>query len=220
MNIVNQLSKSFLFSGIEDTLLEKIINENPPCLKSYKRGELIYSSADERGLVGFIASGRCEVRLDRDGSKTVINLLSESDSFGILSVYSKEDFPTRIFAAVNTTVIFFDEHKIRNFVNNYSQISANLIDFLCERINFLNKKIATLSSSTVEEKLVNFLISEYRKRNSESFPFNRMKTAESIGAGRASIYRAIASLTDEELIRVDDKTVYIIDLKGLERKIK
>lgn len=221
MDITKKLSKTFLFQGIEANMLEKIIEEHPPTIISYKRGELIYSSADGRGLVGFVASGRCEVRIDRsDGSKTLLNVLNESQSFGILSIYSKEEFPSKIFAAVNTTVIFFNEDKIRHFVNNYSQISANLIDFLCERISFLNKKVATLSSGRVEDKLAKLLLSECEKYNSNTFPFNRQKTAERIGAGRASVYRAIAILSDEGLISLDEKTIQIIDRDGLERKTK
>ena len=221
MNTTEILSKSFLFRGMECEKLEKILYENTPALVSYKRGELIYSSSDSRQFVGFVASGRCEVRIDKsDGSKTLLNTLSESDSFGVLSVYSKEDFPTQIFAAVNCTVILFSGDQIRHFVNNYSQISANMIDFLVERINFLNRKIATISAGSVEEKLSSLLLSERKKYGDSSFKFNRVKAAERIGSGRASVYRAISSLENEGLISTDEKTITIIDPEGLERKIK
>lgn len=221
MDVVKILGDSFLFRGIDESVLEKLLSENPPALVSYKRGELIYSSSDQRQMVGFVASGRCEVRIDKaDGSKTLLNTLSESDSFGVLSVYSRDDFPTQIFAAVNCSVILFDGDQIRHFVNNYSQISANMIDFLVERINFLNRKIATMSAGTVEEKLSSLLLSERKKYGGNSFRFNRVKAAERIGSGRASVYRAISALENEGLISIDEKMITIIDPLGLERKIK
>lgn len=221
MKIKNTLSKSFLFSGINQDLLGEIISRSPPKAISYKRGELVYSSTNEESLVGFVLSGRCEIRLDRNsGAKTVLNVLGESDTFGILSVYSSEEFPTRIYATKNSEILFFTADQIRSFVNENSQISANLIRFLSNRISFLNRKIATFSCPSVEDRLATFLLSQRERLGSDEFPFNAQKTAEEINAGRASIYRAISSLEEANLISLINKKIYIKDLKGLERITK
>ena len=221
MEIYDILSKSFLFSGIEKEELHRLIAGKYPEIKSYKRGELVYSSADPERKVGFVASGKCEIRIDRqDGSKTLLNSLTSSDSFGVLSVYSEEEFPTQIYAAVGSSVIFFSAEQIEFFVNQNAQISANLIRFLAERISFLNKKIATLSQGRVEDKLASELLLESKKCASDEFDFNCSKTGEIIGAGRASVYRALSSLEAEGLIKFDNKKIYILDRKGLERMTK
>ncbi len=221
MEITSILSKSFLFKGASGALIEEILLKCPPTITSFKRGELVYSSQSERPLVGFLLSGRCEIRLDRSGgSKTVLNILNESDSFGILSVYSGEEFPTRIYATKNSEILFFSSEQIHQFVNNYSQISSNLIDFLANRISFLNKKIATFSGSRVEDRLAAFLLSERERLGTDVFTFNCQKTAEEINAGRASVYRAISSLEAAGLISIDDKKIYIKDPNGLERITK
>ena len=85
------------------------------------------------------------------------------------------------------------------------------------RIAFLNKKILTFSQSSVEKRLATYLINESQRRKADSFPFNHNKTAEEINAGRASVYRALASLEKEGLISGGDKIITIIDQKGLER---
>lgn len=221
MEIYDILADSFLFSGIERDKLLELISAYPPEIKNYKRGELVYSSAALDAKVGFLSSGRCEIRIDRhDGAKTLLNSLSISDSFGVLSVYSKEEFPTKIYAAVNSSVIFFSAEQIKEFVNSNSQISANLVRFLAERISFLNKKIATLSQGRVEDKLAAQLLLEWRKCGSPEFDFNCSKTGERIGAGRASVYRALSSLESDGLIKFDNKKIYILDPQGLERMTK
>lgn len=220
MKISSFLSKTFLFRDVDDEELEKIISENPPIVKTYKRGETVYSSLSKESSVGFVFSGRCEVRLDRCGGRTVLNILSEYDSFGVMSVYSAEEFPTHIFATKNSEIVMFTDVQIKYFVNSNSQISSNLIDFLINRISFLNKKIATFSASTVENRLAVFLLSEYDKLGSLTFPFNCQKTAEEINAGRASVYRALSSLEVDNIISIVDKKIYITDLEGLERIAK
>ena len=47
-----------------------------------------------------------------------------------------------------------------------------------------------------------------------------MKTADKLGVGRASLYRALDSLADSGVIKLETKKIFIIDPKGLERITK
>lgn len=217
----NDFIKScFIFKGVDEGVLNQLLNTNPPKVMSYKRGDIVYSSSKEK-LVGFVASGKCEVRrIKPDGSKTVLNSLSKNGSFGILSVFSDEEFPTQIFALTNCDILYFTDEQIRYFANNNLQISTNIINFLANRISFLNKKIATFSGTRVEDRLSAFLLCESEKHCSDIFAFNCQKTSEEINAGRASVYRAISSLEEADLISLVDKKIYIKDRQGLERMTK
>ena len=212
------LAKSFLFKDLDDIMISKILEENPPQIKSYKRGELIYPSYNNDEAVGLVIHGRCEIRKPRvDSGKTVINILTSGDSFGILSVFSNDDFPTEIYASVNSTILYFSRKQILDFVNSYSQISTNIIVFLAERVSFLNKKIATFSAKSVESKLANFILDECEKQSSNTIIFNAKKTSEEIGAGRASVYRALSSLQDSGLIIFTNKQIQVTNKNDLER---
>ena len=212
------LSKTFLFSGIGAEEISKLLDGIDFEEASYLRGELIYSSGSPDQKIGFILSGRCEVRhLKGDSASAVLNVLTESDSFGVLSVLSEKEFPTHIFATKNSTVLFLKKDDLLKIVNNNSQIAINLINFLANRISFLNEKIATFSGTRVENRLASHLISESRRLKSDSFAFNCKKCSEAINAGRASVYRALASLESDALISLVDKKINILDPEGLER---
>ena len=221
MTLNEFISQIFLFSGVNKKALSALIEENPPERRLYKRGELIYSSLSQEKLVGFVVEGKCEIRRDKsDGSRILLNTLGPSDSFGVLSVYSEEEFPTQIFAVKNSEILFFSADQIRHFVNNNSHIATNMINFLAGRISFLNKKIATFSGTRVEDRLAAFLICEAEKQGESSFPFNCQKTAKEINAGRASVYRALSAFEESGLISLVDKKIYLKDLQGLERITK
>jgi CRP-like cAMP-binding protein len=212
------LAKSFLFRGLDIKTVSHIIKEISPQQKTYKRNDLIYPSPNDKEAVGFVIQGKCEIRKPRsDSGKTVINILSPGDSFGILSVFSDEEFPTEIYASVNCSILFFSKEQIISFVNNYSQISTNIITFLADRVNFLNRKIATFSAKSVESKLAAFILDECERQSSDTITFNAKKTSEEIGAGRASVYRALASLQDSGLIIFTNKQTTIINKTDLER---
>lgn len=217
----NFLSKTFLFDGLSDALLDDLLQNQPPYILEFRRGDLIYPTNNTPEGVGFVLNGRCEIRRTKsDGGRVVLNILGENDSFGILSIFSEEKFPTQIYASVNCKILFFSREKIIHFVNNYSQISINLIKFLTSRVNFLNNKIATFSSDSVDEKLAAFLLYEVSRFKCCEFPFNVKKTAEEISVGRASVYRSISLFESNKIIKFNNKKIFILDLEGLERITK
>ena len=137
-----------------------------------------------------------------------------------MAVLSKEEeFPTRITAKKATKILFIRKDDVLRIIRKYPEIAMNVIEFLAAKVEFLNGKVATFSADTVEEKLRSFLLTEYRK-SGPTFSFNCKKSAEAINAGRASLYRALTSLTESGIIKLKNKKIYILDPSGLERNQK
>ncbi len=218
MEICEYLSKTFLFKGLKKEEIKKIISEYPPSVEGYSRTELISHEGEENKRVGFILEGKCEViRSKPDGSHTVLNILTQCDSFGILSVLAEEEYSTQVYVTNNSSILYFSKQQINNIVNNYSQISMNIINFLANRVGFLNRKIETFSGTRVENRLASYLLARADSYGCISFPFNIKKCSEAINAGRASVYRILDSFIQSNLITLIDKKIYINDRKGLER---
>ena len=221
MNIIPYLSECQLFKDIDQTSLKKMISDTPPTLRQYSRSDLIDLSLPENKYLGVVISGCCEViREHIDSSHTVLNKLEPSDCFGILSVITSEKSDTQIYFSKNTLIACFDTEQIMSYVNNYSQFSINLINFLANRLIFLNNKIATFSGPKVENKLASYILQEYRHSKNKTIHLNVKKCSEIINSGRASVYRAIDSLTEAGFISTIEKNIYVNDPEGLERITK
>ena len=218
----NFLSDVFLFRGVDDKTLASVIKSITPEIRSYAHKDEIYTPNDYEHKLGFILSGECTVeRVKGDGNSVPLNLLKKGDSFGIMAILACEDeFPTRIIAKRNSEILFISKEDTLRVISTYPEIAMNVIAFLANKVSFLNSKIATFSSSSVEEKLSNYILSEYKKHRSDAIPFNCKKSAEAISAGRASLYRAISTLSDEGIIMLENKKIYLLDPKGLYRNSK
>ena len=221
MNNVDFFSNTFLFFGLGNEDLERFLADHELEFKDYSKKEVIYSPHDYERKLGFVLKGECLIeRIKSDGSSVPLNAISEGGSFGALAVLTKEDeFPTRIVARRDTRIAFLDEKTVTELIESDSKIALNVIRFLADKITFLNNKIATFSSDSVVDKLATYLLIEYRKCGAE-IDFNCKKTAESISVGRASLYRAIAILEQDGIIKSESKKIYIIDPDGLERNTK
>jgi CRP-like cAMP-binding protein len=215
------LRDSFLFTGIDDATYARALELLSGELTSFAKGETIYSPNSYQRKVGFVVSGECEVcRIKHDGGRVKLNTLLRGESFGISAVFSDDDFPTVIYAARRSEVIFVSREELLALINAIPEVALNIIRFQNSRIAFLNKKIETFSAGTVEEKLACLILDEYKKQASTELALNRMKTADKLGVGRASLYRALDSLADSGVIKLETKKIFIIDPKGLERITK
>ena len=210
------LSDTFLFSGIEERIIAELVGGST-IVKKFEKGELIYSNDSEEKMIGFVKCGECVVT-DALG-RVPINTLTTHASFGITAVFSDEDFPTYIYAKKVCTVLFFKKEDLFRMMSILPDISKNIIAFLVNRITFLNKKISTFCADSVEKKLAAHLMDK-RKTFGDSFELNLKQTADEISSGRASLYRALASLESEQIIYRNAKKITVINVAELERITK
>jgi CRP-like cAMP-binding protein len=212
------LKKTFLFKGLDEDDIVCLLKNVSIEEKSYQRTDVIYSPSDFEKKIGFVYSGKCTVGRQSGGSVVPLNVIKEYDSFGIVTVFSdRDEFPTMVKANIPSTIIFFSAEDIRALVRRDSRIAVNVIKFLTAKINFMNDKVAAFSGGCVEEKLASYLLGLKRKYDSSEFDFNKKKSAEALNCGRASLYRAIASLESGGYVSFENKKIHIIDPEGLER---
>ena len=215
------MKSTFLFADIgekEFNLLTENLTENK---KQYKRGELIYSRTDYAKAIGFIISGECEVESHTsDGNKLSLNILKNGDSFGILALFSDEDFPTEIRAKRNSEILFLDKSALISLIERSPRISLNLIKFLSRRVAFLNGKIDTVTQGSVDTKLASYLLSRARAEGDSSFSFNYKRCSEIINCGRASVYRSVKFFENNGYIKAENKKIYILDKEKLKEFLK
>lgn len=219
---ITLLSNTFLFKGMERDACVELLRSLPSELFTFSKGDVIYSPSEFKRRIGFVAEGECLIsRLSSSGHNVPLNTAKVGDSFGITSVFSASDeFPTVITAKTFCSIIFIDSEILIQLIKEKWIISLNVINFLTERIEFLNERIAAFSGMSVEEKLISHILSLHKRYGSLEFGFNKKRSAEAISCGRASLYRAMDTLSSEGFVKFDNKKIYILDLKGLERMSK
>ena len=216
------LSTLFLFRNVSQERIEELARGISPDIKRFSAGELIYSPDEFKYKIGFVIKGACTVERQRgDGIAIPLNLLECGDAFGVLGVFSQtEEFPTFVRAKKESTVLFLEKDDALFLIKNEAEIALNTIYFLGNRIAFLNNKISTFSADNIEQKVAKFLIYESRRSGGPTMDFNCKRTSEALNIGRASLYRAIDSLSQSGIIKFENKKINITDLEGLERITK
>lgn len=191
-------------------------------MREYPRGEMIYSPDEYKPEVGFVLSGECEVTQHaHDDGKIILNTLRVGDSFGVLAVFNPEEqFPTQVYARKNSEILFITKEELLGMIEASPRVAMNVIEFLARRVSFLNRRIGTVSRSTVDSKLASFLLGESRRLSSDEMTLNMKRCSETIGAGRTSVYRSLKNLENSGYITAENKIITIINKNKLEELTK
>lgn len=211
------LSKTFLFKNVTEETLGKIESTYELCLIDYNRGDIISSPSEYKKGVYFVYDGSCQISSAGEAKNVTLNTLTKYDSFGALTLFGEyNDYPTEIVALKKTTLLFISKDDVLSLVGIESLISYNLMNFLTERIYFLNEKIGILTKGSIESMLATYIINRYKKTGQTCIKLNMKSCSEMLGVGRASVYRALGSLSNKGALSVADKAVIINDIKILE----
>ncbi len=217
--MIDFLSETFIFRGINFEKIRSITQQINIEIQSFKKGDIIYSPELFENKIGFVFTGECYVeRLKSDGNSIQLNSLKPHDSFGIIAVISeKASFPTRIRAKKCSSVLFIHKNDFLRIIKRYPTVSVNVIHFLADKLDFLNKKVASFSFDTAEEKIANYILLSAPNNESNYISFNSSKAAATLNIGRASVYRVLETMEKNSLIKYENKKIYILNRKGLER---
>ena len=209
------LSNTFIFNGIGPDDIERLPESIHCETPVFSKGERADLNLSENKKIAFILSGECIVMKDA----LVLNTLKKGDSFGILSIFSDEPYPTSVIAKKETKILFLTHDDLIMLIENLPRVAMNVIRFLSGRVTFLNKKVATLGGATVEDKCIAYLREEY-KGEGDTIPFPISAVARKIRVGRASLYRALASLEEKGTLVYSDNTVKILHQDQIKKQQK
>ncbi len=210
------IEQSFLFKDADfNEINEKFgISEHINVVK-YSPGNLILSSDKHTDALCFIESGKARITSDVGDRETVIKYAVAGDVFGAATLFSSMKHNTKVYAETETSVIFLEKKVICTLLENSNTVALNYINFLSDKISFLNRKVAAFTASSAEIKLAMYLYGNVDENNCVSPQTSMSALADQLGIGRASLYRVIDSLSDAQIISYNGKQFKILDIDAL-----
>ena len=149
------VSGCFLFADHGLTEAAEAILDRCP-IRSYRKGELIYSRDCFERAVGVLLSGEAEVL---KGRGVVLNTLSAGDSFGVAGLFTENDrYVSDIRAVRPCRVLLLSAPALEQLFAADNAAALGYIRFLSGRICFLNQKLDAFTSSSAEGRIVVWLL--------------------------------------------------------------
>ena len=206
---MENLADIFLFKGLENSQKEIIISKLKKPIK-FKKGECVYSKQNFPNAIGYIIKGEAYA-VTNNQSSLYMKSFSKGDCFGAAAVFSNdENFVSSITAKTDLTVPFISENGLKQIFMDYPQTALNYIEFLSDKIRFLNRRLGLLSSGKAEDTLLNYLQATADDKNEAKIPNNMTCLSKTLGISRASLYRCLENLEKGGLILKEKNIIKVI----------
>ncbi len=186
-----------MFKGLSDTQTQNVLSQLGNSTAFVKGNELY-----RNGMLAIILKGNAIVkRLNDIGDSITIRTITSGELFGAASVFGRwKDGMSSIIADSACEVLYISEEKFCKIIKLYPQISINYIEYLSDRIRFLNRKLDAFTAKSTEERLYEYLLSQSDSNGNINLQFGMAELARRLQVGRTSIYRDIDTLQSKGLI--------------------
>ncbi|MBQ7383390.1 MAG: Crp/Fnr family transcriptional regulator [Clostridia bacterium] len=221
MNILEKypkLKNNVIFKNASEENIRKFITEDKLDVRHFSAGDDICSPEQKEIPVSIIIDGTATVSSADCGRNVLLKTVSAGAIFGIATLYSAEaPFPTIVKAKTTCSVLFINAAAVRALIENDRAATVGFMEFLSNRIVYLNKKINSFTAGCAERRLSLFL-ADNESDGIYSADVSISALADMLDIARASLYRAFDKLEAEGFIEKQDKIIIIKDKQAMLEK--
>lgn len=203
----------FLFRGAGEGAVNEVLDHPEVTVERFGAGSTIFGPSTARRCLGIFLNGMAQVeKPTAEGKGVALRQMRRGDVFGAATLFgSSGRYVTQILAVVDCTVLFLPQDAIETLLQKYPVTARNYIEFLSDRIRFLNSKIDSFTAQGAEGRLAKYLLSQPRTAGSLVLTVSMGRLANELDIGRASLYRAFERLIDAGAIEREGKTIRFLD---------
>ena len=217
MKKVDTIKTTSLFEGLTTAEIETVatlIFE-----KKFDNGETIFFEGDEADGFYLVSSGQIKVfKMNPMGKEHILHIFGPGEPVGEVPVFSKQPFPATAEAIIKSTTYFFPRNDFVALIEQNPSIALNMLAVLSRRLRQFATQIENLSLKEVPARLAGYLLYIAEEQNNGDvvrLPVSKGQLASLLGTIPETLSRIFARMSDEGLIRVDGRSITIVDRDGL-----
>lgn len=187
---------------------------------AYAKGTFLFQAEEEAAVFFYILSGEIRVfKMDEQGRELEVTRLGSGDFVGEAFALVHERYPFFALAANDARVLVFGADAAEKAIAADSDAARFFVRLLARKCVHLSGRVESLGMKTVRQRLAVYLLSGGREAASYAIalPMKKGDLAKALGTVGETLSRALRQMQDEGLIKVEGKTIRIIDCPGLRR---
>ncbi len=220
------LKKIPIFEELPDESLQKIVDAGQ--IIKYKKDDIILIENDEGSSLFWILKGRVKVvRISEEGKEVILNVLSENDFFGEMSVLDGYTRSASVIAMDNSELFILRRNVFLKLLNDYPDITIKIIQTISKRLRRANLKIKALSIGNSEQKVGAVLLQfalDYGKYVGNSVEIKdlpiQQEIAKMAGTSRETVSRVMSAMQKKGIIQYNEDCIKILDFQRFKETYK
>jgi CRP-like cAMP-binding protein len=220
------LKKAPLFAGLDDEAANAL-SDTMGTIRLNK-GEVLFREGDAEDRLYVVISGK--IKLGRSGSagrENLLAVLGPGQMFGELSLFDPGPRSSTATAVTACTIRTLEHDELMGWLTGRPEVSLGLLAQLAGRLRRANDVLADLVFSDVPGRVAKQLLelsSRFGDRREDGVHVHHDLTQEElaqlVGASRETVNKALADFAARGWIRLEPRSVTILDVERVERRAR
>ena len=208
-----------LFSAFTEQQLATLLNYVQH--RSFPRNVFVMQAGEETDSLYVILAGRVKVLIpDEHGREVILSVMGPHDFFGEMGILDDHPRSASVSTLEPCEMLRLSKSGFLNCVKENTDVAMLVIRHLVKRLREADRKIESLALIDVSGRVVRLLV-DMAQQVDGKLVVQRMppkqEIARTIGASREMVSRVIKDLHLKGLIRVERRSVVILDRPGPRR---
>lgn len=206
-----EIRKLTLFQNLSDEEMENSLECSQSRTETYGKNEYIFQQEEEPQRLYFVLEGTVELgQINEMGRLNNIEYLAEGQSFGEIELflgknrytcYAKAQTPIKVLSVSRH---FFYGSCPKNCVH-HCKVVFNMLHIFAEQAEKSNQKIQLLSSGSLRQRILDYLIQISGGKEKVKLPMKREELAAYLNTTRPSLSRELSRMQEEGIIELVDR---------------
>lgn len=215
-----------LFRGLDDeaaAALRASMTE-----EGVERGEVLFTEGDEGDRVYVVMKGKVKLgRKAPDGRENLLALLGPGQMFGELSLFDPGPRSATCTAVTETTLLALSHRDLLPWLAGRPEVARGLLLQLASRLRQSNDTLADIVFADVPGRVAKRLLDLSTRFGVPSdggirvaHDLTQEELAQLVGASRETVNKALADFVSRGWIRLEQRSVIILDIERMKRRAR
>ncbi len=220
------LARCGLFQGVDPEAAENLAKQLE--YVEVRKGDTLFTEGEPGDSLYIVMSGKLKVgRRAADGRQNLIAVMGPSDMVGELSLFDPGPRTATSTAVTDSRVARLKQAALRPWITDRPEIAEQLLRVLARRLRRTNDALADLIFTDVPGRVAKSLLqmaSRFGTRDGGvlrvTHDLTQEELAQLVGASRETVNKALADFASRGWLRLDGKSVIILDPERLARRAR
>ncbi len=220
------LRKAGLFQGVDAEDIEALAGEFE--IFDAPRGQVLFTEGEPGDSLYIVLSGKVKLgRRASDGRENLVAVMGPSDQFGELSLFDPGPRTATAVVVTDGRIARLPKQALQKWVQERPQIAMQLLRVVARRLRRTNTMLADLIFVDVPGRVAKQLLQLAQRFGSVdggqlrvTHDLTQEELAQLVGASRETVNKALADFAARGWLRLEGKSVVILDRERLSRRAR
>lgn len=192
------------------------------------RGEVLFHEGDSGDRVYVEIEGKVKLgRHASDGRENLLAILGPGQMFGELSLFDPGPRSATVTAVTDSVLLGLSQERLLSWLDGRPVVAHGLLAQLAGRLRRANDIVADLVFSDVPGRVAKSLLELSRRFGAPAeggirvaHDLTQEELAQLVGASRETVNKALADFSSRGWIRLEQRSVVLLDVDRLRRRAR